>query len=143
MPSFNYRQPILSPLALDSLLGERYFVVANTWLVNISDADYYPNGTLYIYKGFVTDGASVPMPLILGLLSLGLLRSVGVLFEAAIIHDYVIKHQGLWYVDSFHGFSRSQADRLFRDMVSVYSKPLAYILWVALRLYGVVLGHDW
>ena len=71
------------------------------------------DGTIYVPKGFVTDGASIPFAMVLAFISFNLLRPIGVLFEAAIVHDYGCDHGGLLYLNGFKQLTRKQVDGVF------------------------------
>lgn len=138
MPNFQYEQPVLSPLALKNALEERRFVLVQPWLVTITNSPDYPNGIVSVPEGFVTDGASIPFPLLLSLFTGSLLRPIGILFEAAIVHDYACVYDGLWYGSAFVHLSRKSADVLFRDMVAQKYPAAAAIIYSALRFYAFI-----
>lgn len=86
------------------------------------------------------DGASVPWPWLVSLISVGILRPLGVMLIASIVHDFmfltgnlsIMKDDGK-YADV--SVKRHEADLLFRDIIgTVNNMPvIAYIAWLAVR----------
>lgn len=133
MSSFTYDPPLLYPLAMKSPFERRRFVLAESWTILVEGGKSYPDGIIFIPKGFISDGASIPSPWFMA--SFGALRPVGIMLEAAIIHDYAYEHQGLLYGDGFKALIVAQADILFRDMVAIKSPTIARLAWWGMRLW--------
>ncbi|MEQ8955125.1 MAG: DUF1353 domain-containing protein [Gammaproteobacteria bacterium] len=92
------------------------------------------------------DGASIPVPWAISFLSAGILRPLGVLLIAPIVHDYIFKHGCLIKrvadgsdVEKLD-IQRHVADRLFRDLIATVNK-LPFIGWLA--WFAVRLGWYW
>jgi hypothetical protein len=45
---------------------------------------------------FELDGASIPLPWLVSLLTIGILRPLGVLLIASIVHDFAFRHGDRW-----------------------------------------------
>jgi hypothetical protein len=89
---------------------------------------------IVIPEGFVTDGASIPR------LIQGVLPAWGRWSRAAIIHDYLCRSIDDGHPIGVMGWGiigrRHQADAIFREamLVSEVPRPLAWIMWAAVRL---------
>ena len=88
---------------------------------------------VFIRKGFVYDGASIPRPV----WSLVGLYPGGVMEEPALLHDYLYIHGGVVSV-SRDRISRAMVDKAFFDMMiaSGVRKSQAYICYAAVRIFG-------
>ena len=100
-------------------------------------------GTIVIPKngGVVYDGASVPLPWLVSCLSFGILRPLGILLTASIVHDYAYEHGYLPFAadDGMmekREVQRDAVDLLFREMTSTVNRlPFwAFTAWTAVRL---------
>lgn len=83
------------------------------------------------------DGASIPAPWLIALLSFGVLRPMGILFTASIVHDYAFQTGSLPYTAPRKNyFKRHNADKLFKDMTSVVNETpvAAFFAWWGVRL---------
>ncbi len=76
--------------------------------------------------GFETDLASVPW------FGRWLVSSWRGTARAAVIHDFLYS-----VVGRRHGFTRSQADAIFREALKVTGSRLWPVIWVAVRLFGL------
>lgn len=127
----------------------RRFSLNENWTIELSDIDYSDelNGTVRIpsadsdKKTIVFDGASIPLPWLVSLLTVGILRPLGVILVGSIVHDYAYKYGSLQVstdgaVYKEVQLSRHRADKLFRDIVgTVNSLPfVGYIAWFFVRL---------
>lgn len=127
----------------------RRFVLRESWQVNIHGIDHHErlNGTIEIPHKDMRgekirfDGASIPVPWLVSLLTLGILRPLGVMLIASIIHDYIYRFGYLRVASDGMRFesvdvSRDKADKLFRDIVgTVNGMPVVgYIGWYFIRL---------
>lgn len=95
-----------------------------------------------IPEGTEIDGASIPAPWLIALLSLGVLRPMGILLTASIVHDYAFQHGALPYTHPRKNyFKRHNADKLFKDMTTTVNEaPIAaFFAWWGVRL--GVLGY--
>lgn len=155
--------PALVPLRMDTnydsgfkrwrgAAARRTFNLREPWtfelVVDPSDFDGSDlSGTIVIpasYAGQETilDGASVPMPWLVSFLSFGLLRPVGVMLTAAIVHDFAFQHTVLLRVrgggqePEVVRIQRHHADLLFGRMITVVNQmPLVgFVGWLAVRL---------
>ncbi|MGD1849390.1 MAG: DUF1353 domain-containing protein [Cyanophyceae cyanobacterium] len=100
------------------------------------------------------DGASVPLPWLFSFLSLGLLRPLGVMLTASIIHDFAFEYGGLLYKVQdesqdeeqvvFRSVNRDCADQVFHDLiVTVNAMPItAFLAWIAVRLGWYFVRYD-
>ena len=134
----------------------RYFHLEQDWNIIVNDINYDQNlnGTIIVpvtYKNVKTriDGASVPLPWVVSFLSFGILRPLGILLTASIVHDFAFEHGALLYRDAdgtkkLQPVERDVADRLFRDMISTVNKmPVAaFIAWVVVRLGWFVVKYN-
>ena len=123
----------------------RIFTLYNDWLVKVEDIYYEPrlNGNIKIphvdknEDEIVFDGASIPLPWLVSLLTIGILRPLGVMLIASIVHDYAYKYGHLQKEDgSSIIIERHIADRLFRDIIgTVNGLPvIGYIAWFFVRI---------
>ncbi len=129
----------------------RYFKLKDDWHITIKlNEDDYDNENLsgqivipisYKQSQTLLDGASVPLPWLVSFLSFGLLRPLGVMLTASIVHDFAFKHGGLLYLEddcskTFKPLPRHLADQLFRDIIrTVNGMPVTALLgWLAVRL---------
>ncbi|KAI9134321.1 DUF1353 domain-containing protein [Acaryochloris sp. CCMEE 5410] len=160
--------PSLVPLRLKTSIGEplaslrgasakRYFRLEHDWEIHIGILnDRYPKeigGTVVIPRSYESqsvplseaethlDGASVPFPWLVSFLSFGVLRPLGVMLIASIVHDFAFKHGGLVYRDhsgklEFCKIQRHLADKLFYDIIRTVNKMpfTALLAWAAVRL---------
>lgn len=130
----------------------RSFTLQQQWTVELqvdpTDFDGSDlSGTIVIPICFagehtILDGASVPLPWLVSFLSFGLLRPVGVMLTASIVHDFAFQHGVLPY--RREGFldpvaveiQRHHADLLFGRMITeVNAMPLVgSVGWLAVRL---------
>lgn len=126
----------------------RYFHLEQDWSVILNNIHYDQNlnGTMIVPRTFQNvktriDGASVPVPWFVSFLSFGILRPLGIMLTASIVHDFAYEHGALLYRDAsgtekLQPVERDIADRLFLDMISTVNRmPLAaFIAWVVVRL---------
>lgn len=88
------------------------------------------------------DGASIPIPWVLSFLTLGIMRPLGVLLTASIVHDYAFKFGHLKVIKEGSSepqeipLERHEADRLFREMILTVNKlpGVAWFAWAGVRL---------
>lgn len=95
--------------------------------------------TVFIHKGFVFDGASIPRPL------WWLLSPIGVLLIPGLVHDYVYRYRYITFIDKktriknrIYNSDHKYWDLLFRD-VSVQINEcnvISYGAWIALLVFG-------
>ncbi len=176
-------QPSLTILPLatsnnsEGLLGKiseaskrRLFHLNSDWEIEVSGIDYKPelNGKIIIpqekHKSLVKfDGASAPFAWLASFLSLGIVRPMGIMFNASIVHDFCYEYGYLEVethsteVDTHSTevetptktkqkvtVSRAQADRLFRDIIStIHGMPIAaWMCWCLVRM-GWCLGVNY
>ncbi len=124
----------------------RNFHLDKDWNIRIGNADESLNENIVVpvsYNGKVTvlDGASVPLPWLVSFASLGVLRPLGVMLTASVVHDFAYEHGGLLYkkedgTTEFREIRRDLADDLFRNIIAtVNNLPLtSKIAWLAVRL---------
>tara|TARA_Y100000310_G_C20452324_1_gene701384 strand:+ start:94 stop:648 length:555 start_codon:yes stop_codon:yes gene_type:complete len=130
----------------------RTYVLEKDWTFSVKNYRLESNQqltrdkfTILLPKHFVFDGASIPFPWLLACLSFGILRPMGILLTASIIHDFSFRYGYLKTVSDneevVRTITRSEADRLFRDIVNVVNDaPIAaYVAWLGVRL-GALLG---
>ncbi|MCK5477739.1 MAG: DUF1353 domain-containing protein [Methylococcales bacterium] len=148
-------RPILLKTQFNSFINRlkgaskrRYFYLERNWNVTVDGIDYNQNlnGTIIVPKTHNNvetriDGASVPLPWVVSFLSFGILRPLGILLTASIVHDFAFEHGALIHRDAsgtekLQPVERDVADRLFRDMISTVNRMpvVAFIAWVVVRL---------
>jgi hypothetical protein len=146
--------------AIRGASSRRFFTLADDWKVEIGPADGKEDryeeklyGTVIIptsYKEPLSntpietrlDGASVPYPWIISFLSFGVLRPLGVMLLASIVHDFAFAHGGLLYKTEedqnprFEPIAREVADKLFYDIIVTVNNMeyTASLAWLAVRL---------
>jgi len=149
LESFQFASSVGALQRLAAATRRRRFSLKEDWQIELEDIDYSAdlNGTIEIPakdssdKSIVFDGASIPFPWLVSLLSIGILRPLGVILIGSIVHDYAYQYGMLRISKSGNEFrevplSRDRADRLFRDIVGTINQvPLVgYIAWFAVRL---------
>lgn len=122
----------------------REFGLAEDWCIQLDRVSYDPrlNGSVLIPrnrdgKPIDFDGASIPLPWLVSLLTLGILRPLGVMLTASIVHDYAYKFGHLKMDDGTEiQVERDVTDRLFRDIIDTVTRlPLVgFVAWFAVRL---------
>lgn len=148
-------RPVLLKTQFDSFIERlkgaskrRYFHLERNWNVTVDGIDYDKNlnGTIIVPKTHDNadtriDGASVPRPWVVSCLSFGILRPLGILLTASIVHDFAFEYGALLHRDAsgtekLQPIERDVSDRLFRDMISTVNRMpmVAYIAWVVVRL---------
>lgn len=132
----------------------RIFTLQEEWNLKVKRIDFKPelSGTIVIPKKEVIegkerdvtfDGASIPIPWVLSFLTLGIMRPLGVLLTASIVHDYAFKFGHLKVVKEGSTkiqevpLERHETDRLFRELILSINK-LPFVAWFAWS--GVRLG---
>lgn len=129
-------------------IKRRWFHLESDWSITVNGFQYDPNlnGTIIIpetYQNVKTriDGASVPLPSVVSFLTFGILRSLGVMLTASVVHDFVFKYGVLVIrdasgTDTPQPVARDVADLLFRDIISTVNRmPItAYVAWIFVRL---------
>ena len=131
---------------------KRIFKLKEDWETTVGGIKYQPqlNGTIVTPRNhegidIEYDGASIPFPWLISLLTIGILRPLGVLLTPSLVHDFAFKFGYLLVVRNGEvsrvSVSRDEADRLFRDLIAAITKirGLAWIAWYAVRL-GYFLG---
>lgn len=135
----------------------RHFTLDRDWHITVSGIRFKSelNGTIIIParvnknkepdgKGELVlfDGASVPMPWLISFLSIGILRPLGVMLTASIVHDFAFKFGHLFVIPEGQDkaikvpVTREITDRLFREIIlSVNKLPVVgWVAWLAVRL---------
>jgi hypothetical protein len=130
----------------------RFFYLTEDWKLTLLSTRY-PElaGEIIIPRKveghlFEFDGASIPLPWLVSLLTIGILRPLGVLLIASIVHDFAFRHGHLW-VRKQNGevekvsMTRDVTDRLFRDIITVVNgnSIVGFLGWYFVRL-GYWLG---
>lgn len=134
---------LLERLALST--KRRLFTLHNDWVLDVDNVSYEPglNGKIKIPaidasgNEIVFDGASIPLPWLVSLLTIGILRPLGVMLIASIVHDYTYKFGHLQKEDgTVVEIERHIADRLFKDIIATVNKlpAVAYIAWFFVRI---------
>jgi len=143
--------PTLSPVLLStrsmsrlrrflSARKRRNFQLAVDWHVEITcKKNPHLSGTIvvpsrYSGKRQQFDGASIPFPWLVSAITLGVLRPLGILLTASIIHDFLFKYGFLLYragdcIEKRY-IDRKNADLLFRKMIRTVN-GLTFVAWVA------------
>jgi len=126
----------------------RFFYLTEDWKLTLSSTRYpelageiivprrLKNGELFEF-----DGASIPLPWLVSLLTIGILRPLGVLLIASIVHDFAFRC-GYFKVRKQNGeivevvMPRDVSDRLFRDIITVVNgnSIVGFVGWYFVRL---------
>lgn len=100
-------------------------------------------------KTIIFDGATIPMPWLVSLLTVGILRPLGVMLVGSIVHDYAYQFGSLRLSKNDEDFkdvkvSRHSADRLFRDIVGTVNRLplLGYVAWFFVRIGWAWVKYD-
>lgn len=123
----------------------RFFTLDKDWFINLENISSEPklNGTIKIPdldsrgEKIIFDGASIPLPWLISLLTVGILRPLGVMLIASIVHDYAYKYGHLLKDDgTVVEIERHIADRLLRDIIGTTNQlsVVGYIGWFFVRL---------
>ena len=135
----------------------RRFSLFEDWTIELGDIDYCDelNGVVEIpardsnKKSIIFDGASIPMPWLVSLLTVGILRPLGVMLVGSIVHDYAYQFGSLRISKRDEDFkdvkiSRHRADRLFRDIVGTVNQLpfVGYIAWFFVRIGWAWVKYD-
>lgn len=134
----------------------RCFTLDKDWVIKLDKVKYLPelNGDIVIPKQcsdtgkpVVFDGASVPAPWLISFVSLGILRPLGVMLVASIVHDFAYEYGYLCIRDKDGNINkvpveRAKVDRLFRDIIATVNQlpVIGWIAWFFVRvgwLFGV------
>lgn len=127
----------------------RLFTLEEDWQIQLGRITYKPelNGTITIPhtvggEKVVFDGASVPLPWLVSFLSIGILRPLGVMLIASILHDFAFKF-GYLLVSTQEGdvpkkvmVERQDIDHLFRDIIATVNQVagVGWVAWFFVRL---------
>jgi len=146
-------EPILLPTKckgwgerIRSARRRRRFNLVEDWTVKVScwrGSDF--TGKLVVPREYEEqlqefDGASVPCPWLVTAMSAGILRPLGVMLVASIIHDFAYKHGFMLFrIDGEleeRPIGRRDADQLFRDTISTVNEMpvVAWIGYTAVRM---------
>lgn len=145
---------LLQRLSLAS--KRRFFLLQKNWEVELDKVDYQPelNGKLTIPKAvegkpLVFDGASIPLPWFVSLITIGILRPMGVMLTASIIHDFVYRHGYLLVSKNGQAqnkviVERHVADLLLRDIIGTINRmpKVGYIGWFFVRVGWVFVKYN-
>lgn len=127
----------------------RFFSLEEDWVIELENVDFMKelNGKIRIPshkkngEKFSFDGASVPFPWLVSLLTIGILRPMGIMLLASIIHDYAYKTGHLIKenpdgTSSLIEVKRHNVDKLFKAIISqANSLPLVgFIAWYFVRI---------
>lgn len=125
----------------------RIFYLKRDWEVELDEVTYKPelNGTIHVPstingERLEFDGATIPFPWLVSLITVGVLRPLGVMLIGSIIHDFAFKH-GYLLVSSNNQpaekilIERHIADALLRDLIATFNKMprIAFIGWLFVR----------
>ena len=135
----------------------RRFSLFEDWTIELGDINYCQelNGIVEIpardshKKTIIFDGASIPMPWLVSLLTVGILRPLGVTLVGSIVHDYAYQFGSLRLAKEGEEFkdvkiSRDRADRLFRDIVGTVNQLpfVGYVAWFFVRIGWAWVKYD-
>ena len=125
----------------------RFFYLAEDWEIDLISNRYTDfTGSIVIpvktdERRFVFDGASIPVPWLISLITIGVFRPLGVLLIASIVHDFAFRYGYLLIRSSGDDvreipIERHQADNLFREIVAVVNgnKVVGQLAWYFVRL---------
>ncbi len=153
LPRIIFKSIITEPKAsllrqLAIATARRYFYLTEDWKLRLSSTRYPElEGEVVIPRKeedgelFEFDGASIPLPWLVSLLTIGILRPLGVLLIASIVHDYAFRHGYLWVKKQSEepekvAIERHMADRLFKDIIKVVNgnSTVGFLGWYFVRL---------
>lgn len=135
----------------------RHFTLHEDWFIRVDNIEYEPrlNGTIKIphlekeNEEIVFDGASIPLPWLISLITIGILRPLGVILLGSIIHDYAYTYGHLWVSRSGGTFEKVEldritADRLLRDTISTANRMpvVGYIGWFFVRIGWITVKYN-
>jgi len=135
----------------------RRFSLAQPWLLELSDIGYESelNGTVEIPvkdsadKLIVFDGATIPVPWLISLLTIGILRPLGVVLVGSIVHDYAYQFGHLRVRQAGQkvkaiALERDVADKLFRDIIGTINQMpiVGFIAWLAVRIGWIAVPYN-
>jgi len=134
---------IFTKLALAT--KRRVFTLDRDWVLKLDNVNYAQelNGKIKIPdideqgKKINFDGASIPFPWLVSVLTFGIFRPLGVMLTGSIVHDFAYKYGKLYKNDgSVIPIKRHIADYLFRDIVGTVNglQPVGFIGWFFVRL---------
>lgn len=126
----------------------RFFTLQEDWKVELDKIKYDSklNGVVTIPREIdgqevVFDGASVPLPWLISFLTIGILRPLGVMLTASILHDFAFKYGYLPVSRASDkpvevAIQRHNADQLFRDVISTVNdlNSVGLVAWFFVRL---------
>ena len=125
----------------------RFFYLTHDWEIELDNVPYMPelNGTILVPatvngERLEFDGASIPFPWLVSLITIGVLRPLGVMLIGSIIHDFAFQH-GYLLVSSNNqpprkvSIERHIADALLRDLIATFNKMprIAFTGWLFVR----------
>jgi len=130
-----------------SATRKREFTLGQEWKLNVDgfEGDANINGDICIpthenEQPIIYDGASIPLPWLVSVLTIGVLRPLGILLLASIVHDFAFKFGYLWIEKNGAKkkvrLERHHADLLFRQIIETVSgiSIVGWIAWFAVRL---------
>lgn len=135
----------------------RFFTLEKDWQITLGGIEYQTelNGEVTVSressKGLIVyDGASIPMPWLVSFITIGILRPLGAMLIASLVHDYAFKFGYLMVrkegedVAKRIDIPRHHADRLFHDILQTVNQtfPVEWIAWFAVRL-GWLFGVEY
>ena len=135
----------------------RRFSLFEDWTIELGDIDYSNelNGVVEIpardnnKKTIIFDGATIPMPWLVSLLTVGILRPLGVMLVGSIVHDYAYQFGSLRLSKGGEDYkdvkiSRHRADRLFRDIVGTVNQLpfVGFVAWFFVRIGWAWVKYD-
>jgi len=133
----------------------RHFSLEREWAFELGDVDYENtiNGKIIIPrfvegKVLYFDGASIPFHWLISALTIGILRPLGVMLIASIVHDFAYKFGYLIVekrgVVQKHSIERDIADKLFRDIIASLNKlpVVAFFGWLFVRLGWLLVRYN-
>ncbi|MEM7203924.1 MAG: hypothetical protein AAF628_26925 [Planctomycetota bacterium] len=138
----------------------RFFTMQRDWSIELFSLPYAPalQGTVRIPKDLEGkrvefDGASIPLPWLVSLMTIGVLRPLGVMLVGSIIHDFAFRY-GFLLVRGESGeekrveMPRHVADALLRDTISTFNRTpvIAWFGWLFVRfgwLFVPYAGKRW
>jgi hypothetical protein len=132
----------------------RFFTLEESWTITIKgfkSGEFELNEVIKIPdvddngNKIVFDGASIPLPWLVSLLTIGILRPLGVMLIASIVHDFIYKYGHLKKEDGpLIIMQRHEADHLFRDIIETVNKlsMIGYIGWFFVRIGWVSVKYN-
>lgn len=118
------------------IIGKDHWRVMNSFRFYLGDK--YSEQWIYVPRGYLTDGASVPR------IFWGLIPPWGSYGQAAIVHDYLTEFLSITVEGKPVAITRKRADEIFLEAMTVLGVPayLRYPMFYAVSAFRMITGVD-